>query len=280
MVARHALAAAMEAVDPEHLAAVHAGDRSLGIVFCVMNGCVQFSRRFYQEVLENPATASPILFPETVFNSPSSHLAAALGTAAVNHTLIGDDACFLSGLAMARQWLEDHVVDSVLVVAAEELDWLSAEALQLFDRQGITAEGGGALLLEREADPDRRSVRLIHLPEPMVYGPRLSRADAVKQIASELRRHLDASADDRHGATLLIDSRRQHTRLDRPEQKAWADWAHPRCSPVERLGDGFAVTGAWQCAAACEAVAEGIADTVLVSATGGTMQAAGAVFCR
>ena len=278
-VARHAMAAALQAVGPERIEAVRQGELSLGIVFCVMNGCVQFSRRFYHEVLENPATASPMVFPETVFNSPSSHLSTALGCSALNYTIIGDAAGFFSGLTLARQWLEDGDVEAVLVVAAEEIDWLSAEAVQLFDRNGITAEGAGALLLETASNTAGPPARLTCLPEPLVYGPRLDQAQAVGRIAEALRQHL---ADDQQTGdpTLLIDSQRGHTRLDRAEELAWPGWSAPKWSPIGCLGEGFAANGAWQCVAACEAIARGHAPAVAVSGVGGTMQVGGAVFRR
>ena len=59
---------------------VQSGALRLGIVACTMAGSVAYSRRFYEEVLREPATASPLVFPETVFNAPASHLAAYLGT--------------------------------------------------------------------------------------------------------------------------------------------------------------------------------------------------------
>ena len=55
-IARFAVSAALEALGKNELA-------RLGIITCVMSGCVHYSRRFYHEVLENPAAASPMLFP-------------------------------------------------------------------------------------------------------------------------------------------------------------------------------------------------------------------------
>src|SRR3712207_7831863 len=41
----------------------------------VSNGGVIYTKRFYHEVVESGAeAASPLLFPETVFNAPASHL--------------------------------------------------------------------------------------------------------------------------------------------------------------------------------------------------------------
>src|ERR1700677_302741 len=109
----YAAAAAMEALQQGGFAG-GAGHR-LGILFCVTGGCVQFSRRFYDETWRNPATASPLVFPETVFNAPSSHLAAILASDSVNYTLIGDPGAFLHGVALAAQWLLEGKVDSCLV---------------------------------------------------------------------------------------------------------------------------------------------------------------------
>ena len=122
----------------------------LGIVYCTTCGCVNYSRRFYDEVLRDPTVASPLLFPETVFNAPASHLSAVLGTAAVNYTLVGDTGVFLHGLALAAGWLEAGRVHRCLVVAAEEVDWIIADALRHFRKSAMLTEGAGAVLLTRE----------------------------------------------------------------------------------------------------------------------------------
>src|SRR6266568_1887131 len=80
-ITQYAVAAALEALGND-AARVSGGSLRLGIIFCVMTGCVNYSRRFYDETLKDPATASPLVFPETVFNAPASHLAALLGTTA------------------------------------------------------------------------------------------------------------------------------------------------------------------------------------------------------
>src|SRR5688572_15770058 len=95
-ITRFAVGAAQEALDMAEPDTP--GNReTLGIVLCVMTGCVNYSRRFYDEVLREPSTASPLVFPETVFNAPSSHLAAVLGAGGMNYTLVGDPSSFLVG---------------------------------------------------------------------------------------------------------------------------------------------------------------------------------------
>ena len=63
------------------------------LIFAISNGGVIYTKRFYHEVVESGAqAASPLLFPETVFNAPASHLAAILGITGASYTLVGDGA--------------------------------------------------------------------------------------------------------------------------------------------------------------------------------------------
>ncbi len=105
-VTKFAVTAAHQAIGEERLAKMKTGELRIGIVMSFMNGCVNYSNRFYGEVLENPKFASPILFPETVYNAPSSHLSAILGSMAPNDTLVGDGAELFTALELATEWLE------------------------------------------------------------------------------------------------------------------------------------------------------------------------------
>ena len=146
-IAHYAVAAALEALGP-YATNVANGSLRLGIVLCVMTGCVNYSRRFYDETLRDPATASPLVFPETVFNAPGSHLAAVLGNTAINYTLVGDPGTFLQGLALGAQWLSHESIDGCAVVGAEEMDWLTADAFRLFNQKVILSDGAGAVRSE------------------------------------------------------------------------------------------------------------------------------------
>ena len=130
-ISQYLVAAALEAVGPD-AALVAAGKLRLGVVLCVMSGCVNYSRRFYDETLRDPSTASPLVFPETVFNAPASHIAAMIGTPDLNYTLVGDPGTFLQGLALAANWLLEDRVDACLVAGGEECDWLTSTAFHLF----------------------------------------------------------------------------------------------------------------------------------------------------
>jgi 3-oxoacyl-(acyl-carrier-protein) synthase len=115
------------------------------LIFAVSNGGVIYTKRFYDQIVESGAhTASPLLFPETVFNAPASHIAALLGSTAVNYTLVGDSGMFLQGLALGASWLSEGRVDGCLVIGAEEVDWVSTDAFLRFERKGeVTVRAPG-----------------------------------------------------------------------------------------------------------------------------------------
>jgi 3-oxoacyl-(acyl-carrier-protein) synthase len=264
----YAVAAALEALGPQRSAMVKAGALRVGVIMCMLNGCVAFSRRFFAEVLENPATASPLIFPETVFNAPSSHLATLLGTNEVNYTLVGDTAQFPAALDLAALWLETGEVDGVLAVAAEEADWLSGEAAAIFDRGVAVAEGAGALYLEPAATPT------VFLQRPVALGPGHPRRSAAGTVRGGWRTELGPL----ESGTLLCDGLVGARRADAAEAAAFADWTGPRVSPGRVLGDGLGARAVWQCVIAAAAVAEGSVDRSLVSAIGTNQQALGVLF--
>lgn len=266
-ITQYAVAAALEALG-EDAAKVSAAQLKLGIVLCVMSGCVNYSRRFYDEALREPATASPLIFPETVFNAPASHLAALLGSPAVNYTLVGDPGTFLQGLALAADWLTDGVVDGCLVVGAEETDWLTADAFRLFDRRLVLGDGAGALYLRRTP----AAVKLAAITDPQLFLRGQSRLKAARQVQSQL-----PPGDAKE---LLCDGTQAISRLDAAENSAWINWPGTRLSPKSVLGEGLMAAAAWQCVAACDALRERKCSAANVSVIGVNQQAIGARFVR
>jgi 3-oxoacyl-(acyl-carrier-protein) synthase len=243
----------------------------LGLITCALSGCVQYTQRFFAEVLQNPATASPLLFPETVFNAPASHLATLLGERPVTCTLLGDPATFLQGLGLAADWLLEERVEACLVVGAEETNWLLADVVALFDRHVLAAGGAGALLLS--ASPDRSiGVELSQITDPQLYTTGCGRG----QAARRMREALPAGAADE----LLCDGQQGFARLDRPEAAAWSDWPGTRLSPKMILGEGLMAAGAWQCVAAVDALQLGRFPAATVSVVGPNQHSLGARFCR
>jgi 3-oxoacyl-(acyl-carrier-protein) synthase len=137
----------------------------MALIFAVSNGGVIYTKRFYHDIVESGAqAASPLLFPETVFNAPASHLAAILGITGASYTLVGDGAVGTLALKMADDLLASDALDYCLVVGAEEADWLLCDAYRKWrllraappiepfhkpPRGMILSEGAGAILLGR-----------------------------------------------------------------------------------------------------------------------------------
>jgi 3-oxoacyl-(acyl-carrier-protein) synthase len=264
----YAAAAAMEAL--RGASYIPKAGHRLGIIFCVTAGCVQYSRRFYDEAWRNPPTASPLVFPETVFNAPSSHLSALLESPSVNYTLVGDPGTFLQGLALAAAWLWDRKVESCLIVGAEELDWLTADAYRHFSRGVVCGDGAGAVYLSCQSPADNLETELIAITKPRLYLKGMSRAQAIREMRAELP---PAGPD-----AVLCDSLAGWSTRDRAEMQAWSDWKGARLSPRQVLGEGLMAAGAWQCVAALDRLRQRRHPTAVVSMTGSHQQAIGACF--
>src|SRR5664279_6477271 len=77
---------------------------------------------------------------------------------------------------------------------------------------------------------------------------------------------------------LLCDGIGTSPRADAAELVAWSDWNGARVSPKRILGEGMMAAAAWQCVAACDAVAEKRFAAANVSLVGSNQQAMGARF--
>jgi 3-oxoacyl-(acyl-carrier-protein) synthase len=267
-ITHYAAAAALEAVTGLR-ANPAAKNFRLGIVVCLQSGCVQYSCRFYDETLKNPATASPLVFPETVYAAPASHVAALLGNVVLAYSLVGDPSAFLQGVSLGVQWLEENRADACLVIGAEETNWIMADALWHLDRHAIVTAGAGALCLCREAKLSS-GVELAAITDSHTYSARHTRMQAAVAMRGQLGKNSPEE--------LLCDGIGNSPRTDAAELAAWRDWTGPRVSPKRILGEGLMAAAAWQCVAACDAVASGRFVAANVSLVGSNQQAMGARF--
>jgi len=264
-ITHYAAAAALEATAALR---AHPDEKlRLGVIVCLQSGCVQYSCRFYAETLKDPATASPLLFPETVYAAPASHVAALLEDVSLACTLVGDPASFLQGVSLGAQWLGENRVDACLVIGTEETNWILADALWHLERRAIIAGGAGALCLTRPRQmPD--GVELAAITDAHTFSVRNDRMRA----ALAMRAQLAVPAE------FLCDGLGDCSRTNAAECAAWQDWTGPRLSPKRILGEGLMAAAAWQCVAACDAVACARFKAVNVSLVGSNQQAVGARF--
>src|SRR5580658_9679814 len=70
-----------------------------GLIVAFSTGCLAYSRRFFESIVtQGQKTASPALFPETVFNSPVSHIAAVFRLEGAAYALAGDETAWIAAL--------------------------------------------------------------------------------------------------------------------------------------------------------------------------------------
>ncbi len=164
-ISRFAAAAGLDALNAAGLKLDSQNVERTALIFAISNGGVIYTKRFYRDIVnEGAQSASPLLFPETVFNAPASHLAAILGISGATYTLVGDGAVGLLAIKMAEDLMANEAIDYSLVVGTEETDWLLCDAyrrwrllraappIEPFSKQKrgmILSEGAGAILLAR-----------------------------------------------------------------------------------------------------------------------------------
>jgi 3-oxoacyl-(acyl-carrier-protein) synthase len=201
-ISRFAATAGLEALANANLKLDTDTAKRTALIFAVSNGGVIYTKRFYHDIVESGAqAASPLLFPETVFNAPASHLAAILGITGASYTLVGDGAVGTLALKMAEDLMADDGFDHCLVVGAEEADWLlcdayrkwrllrSAPPIEPFQqppRGTILSEGAGAILLSMEGRAPSRPVLIENISSGTNFQKQREAADAIEKVFAEL----------------------------------------------------------------------------------------------
>jgi 3-oxoacyl-(acyl-carrier-protein) synthase len=220
------------------------------LVFAVSNGGVTYTKRFYHDIVATGASAaSPLLFPETVFNAPASHLAAVLGLTGASYSLVGDGAVGTLAIQMANDLMADDAIDQCLVVGAEEADWVLCDAyskwrllrpeppIEPFRRPAlgtVLSEGAGALLLGREG---KVAIKAIN-----PGGNFSQQKDAPRWTARVLSELMGEQP------TSLIISAANGSFIDNAESTAFAQTACKATiySPKPALGESVGASGIWQ----------------------------------
>jgi hypothetical protein len=158
------------------------------VVFAITNGGVVYTRKFYEQIVKTGAnSASPLLFPETVYNAPASHLASQLGIDGASYTLVGDASVGLSALHFGAQLLATSEIDRCVVVGAEECDWVLCEAYNQW-RLARTplAEGAAAIVLARAGSAQ------ISTDPGQTFFKRADASDALQRVIARLDPHAGA----------------------------------------------------------------------------------------
>jgi len=249
MISRFAAAAGLEAVQAAGLKVDSQNARRIAIIFAISNGGVIYTKRFYRDVIEMGAqSASPLLFPETVFNAPASHLAAILGVTGTTYTVVGDGAVGLLAIKMAEDVMTDESLDHCLIVGTEEVDWLlcdayrrwrllrSAPPIEPFGKQKrgmILSEGAGAVLLARDGPIT------IERAHP---GGSYRKREGAKEILMQMLRDLSQPEID------FVISSANGTFIDQEEQRALEQVIPDAIAYTAKpaLGESVGASGLWQ----------------------------------
>jgi 3-oxoacyl-(acyl-carrier-protein) synthase len=257
-ISRYAAAAGLDAIANAQSRTPKIDMDRVALIFAASNGGVNYTKRFYHGIVESGAqSASPLLFPETVFNAPASHLAAILGINGASYTIVGDGAVGILAIKMASNLLQNQSLDSCLVVAAEEADWILCDAYRKWrllkaqppiapfhrpPRGTILSEGAGALLLARAG-----AVKIDSIHAGGNFSHQQKASEIVGRILHDLR-------DD--NACIIASA--NGTFVDLAEVITIAKQS-PDCmvySPKPALGESVGASAVWQVVVAAQALME------------------------
>ena len=225
----------------------------IALVFAISNGGVIYTRRFYADIVKSGAqSASPLLFPETVFNAPASHLAAILGISGASYTVVGDGAVGILALKLAEDLIASSDLDACLVVAAEEIDPLVCEAYRQWrflrdpkkpetGRGMIMSEGAGAVLLKRS----NGGIEIDQIVPGANFFRRSEASARLGSVVARLENEIGFCIGSANG-----------TFIDRAERVAVGDEI-PLYSPKIALGESVGASVFWQLITAAKALETG-----------------------
>jgi 3-oxoacyl-(acyl-carrier-protein) synthase len=261
--------AATAGLDALHAAGVKVNSQNAGriaLIFAISNGGVIYTKRFYRDVVETGAqSASPLLFPETVFNAPASHLAAILGVTGTTYTIVGDGAVGLLAIKMAEDVMTNKSLDYCLIVGTEEVDWLLCDAyrrwrllrpappIEPFGKQKrgmILSEGAGAIVLARGGP-----ITVERAHPGGCYGKRGEAEEVLKGILRDLN---EVEID-------VVISSANGTFIDQAEQGALEQVIPDAVTYAAKpaLGESVGASGLWQVILGAQALRHGELPPVL-----------------
>src|SRR5215469_6828337 len=257
VISRFSALAGLEALQSAGVKVDSQSAERIALVFAISNGGVIYTKRFYRDVVEAGAqSASPLLFPETVFNAPASHLAAILGLTGTSYTIVGDGAVGLLAIKMAEDVMTDESLDYCLVVGTEEIDWLLCDAywrwrllrleppIEPFSKRNrgmILSEGAGAIVLARDG--------FVTIERAHPGGYFSKRAEAEEILKRILRDLTQTEAD-------FVVSSANGTFVDQAESQALHEVVPNALVYTTKpaLGESVGAAGLWQIITAAEAL--------------------------
>ena len=206
-----------------------------GLIVAYSAGCLAYSRRFYEQIVkQGQRTASPALFPETVFNSPVSHVATVLGLNGAAYAMVGDESAWVSALITASVWLKEGRVQQVLVLGAEEFDPLILDAYRsagwLKRKDFLTSEGAAGVLVRTATNNSAPTITCAS--DGFIYRKRKEASEAAQALLETV------------DPTTPLLRTAQHNWLASLEESLTKD--HPLAPNAPYLGEAFLASAAWR----------------------------------
>lgn len=274
-VSLFAATAALEALRDAEFEPAQGGKWAL--ISAVSDGGVIYTRKFYDQLVRE-GSGSPLLFPETVYNAPCSHIAALLGLDGITYTLVGDASVGLAALQLGAQLLEAGTADHCIVAGAEEADWILCEAYHQWrlaavappgengsSRGALIADGAAAVVLSREGN--------IRLDSAGDGVPFFHQSEACGSLVTALENL------SRHGTPRRVISCANGTFIDAAERSALDSvyGSLPVVFPKLSLGEAFGSSALMQIICAVQSLRECPGEPVLTPVIGINQQAAAAL---
>ena len=250
---RYAWGAAHQAFADAGLDPKALGDR-IAVAVGTQSGGSEASEAFMRPYLQRgPEGASPLVFPNTVANAASGHLALAFGLKGPSATFVDRENATFGALEQACRWLRLGLVDAALVVGT---DGLFPLLLDLCDRAGflprqgdpkvgsgtgfLPGEGAQAFLLETRAAAEARGASpratLAGLAGRSAAGDgRGDRAEALALSAESLATTIPERRIGGGNGRPNLDSLEAHLAARQPQ---WPAALHPKQLWGEFAGSG------------------------------------------
>lgn len=179
------------------------GGERIAVAVGTMSGGSEASEAFMRPYLQRgPEGASPLLFPNTVANAASGHLALAFDLNGPSATFVDRENATFAALDQAARWLRAGLADAALVLGADGLFPLLLDicgGARLLARHGdpaigsgrgfLPGEGAQAFLLETRDRAEARGAR------PRAFLRALASRSAAGDGVDERARALGAAAD-------------------------------------------------------------------------------------
>ncbi len=268
-ISHYAVAASLRAVKSACARIGQIDPNRFGVVFATSHGSVDYTRRFYAARLAD-GTGSPALFPDTVYNAPAGHIAAALEITGPAFVEVGDDSAGISALELAGSLIDSGRCDHVCVCGAEETDWVICEAFARFfpvhrgdtdtDQPGmILADGAGAVILSSRESVEGGTAAISGMPvvEKIAVERYLREHDRTRALRRVIVEALGspedtntAKRDQPAGRGVAVIGERWPG--DRRERLCLAEYGIVCVATKHILGEGLGASALWQIIRAAE----------------------------